>query len=269
MKSHPTLLPTRVIDVGDGTRQPFLHVSSPCQKGEYVALSHCWGKGKQFTTNTASLAERQRGIKIEDMPKTFRDAVQIARQLGFRLLWIDSLCIIQDSREDWAREAREMGRYYRGASLTVFVRDSAGDDEGCFKDRDGDLNAPHRTPMFDGLFDAPDWKAKGSPVSFIQRGPGHRHGHHVKQRRHGFENIEKLEPWLPSLLHQRGWTLQEWILSTRSLIFTSSEVKWVCPRMSACECLPEGIADTNTSQVDQSVIKIQDRGDDGLELEGF
>ncbi|KAF5008988.1 hypothetical protein FDECE_4762 [Fusarium decemcellulare] len=234
--SQAPLLPTRVIDVTG----PFLHVSLPGQRDEYVALSHCWGKGKQFKTEIRSLADRQQVINFPDMPKTFQDAILVTRHLGFRYVWIDSLCIIQDSKDDWLREAKEMGRYYRGASLTVFALDSGGDDEGCFIDRDGDANAPFRTPMFDSLIDA--MKSRTGSISFIHRSLEHRDCFAMDDERHGFENWRKIKCPL-SALSLRGWTLQEWILSTRSLVFTSSEIEWVCPSMSACECLPEGVLD--------------------------
>lgn len=196
----------------------------------------------------ATLAERERGIKLEDMPKTFRDAVLITRSLGFRYLWIDSLYNIQDSSDDWNREAKEMGRYYRTASLTIFARDSTGDEQGCFKDRDGDSTALCRSPMFDGLVDVV--KSETNSISFVQRSLTYRNGYFGKEDLHGFDNIDKFEPVLPSthkgltcegVLNTRGWTLQELVFSTCSLIFIELEVEWLCSRMLACECLPKGI----------------------------
>ncbi|KAM0430119.1 hypothetical protein ACHAPT_006125 [Fusarium lateritium] len=248
--SQAPLLPTRVIDV----RGPSLHVSSPGQRDEYVALSHCWGTGKQFKTEISSLVNRQQGIDLVDMPMTFQDAIRITRHLGFRYVWIDSLCIIQDSKDDWLREASEMGRYYRGASLTVFALDSAGDDQGCFNGRDGSAKAPHRTPMFDRLVDF--MTSNTGSVSFIQRIGNHKDCFMMDDERHGFENYRKIGS-LMSPLNRRGWTLQEWILSTRSLVFTASEVEWSCPSMSACECLREGALAVPRSQSGQWQVQIK------------
>ena len=44
----------------------------------------------------------------------FRDAIYICRTSGVRYLWIDSLCIIQDSRKDREAEIRRMGAVYQG-----------------------------------------------------------------------------------------------------------------------------------------------------------
>lgn len=57
------------------------------------------------------------------LPKTILDAITLARNLGVRFLWTDSLCIIQggsnEAREDWARESSMMASVYGGAWLTI------------------------------------------------------------------------------------------------------------------------------------------------------
>lgn len=56
---------------------------------------------------------------MSDLPLTFQDAVIISRVLGVRYLWIDSLCIIQDSEEDWVEESNRMGDIYENSLLTI------------------------------------------------------------------------------------------------------------------------------------------------------
>lgn len=73
------------------------------------------------------------------MPKTFRDAIIVARQLDLRYLWIDSLCIIQDSADDWSKESAEMGRICQQASITIFAESAENDDGGLFFDRDVEI----------------------------------------------------------------------------------------------------------------------------------
>ncbi len=91
-------LPRRVIDVGekDSAQRPFLLVTANTIDGEWVALSHCWGDCNSFKTTPSSFKEKTQGFDIDEIPKTFRDAIIVTRLLGFRYLWIDSLCIIQD-----------------------------------------------------------------------------------------------------------------------------------------------------------------------------
>ncbi|KAF4628382.1 hypothetical protein G7Y89_g9770 [Cudoniella acicularis] len=58
-------------------------------------------------------------IHLESLPSTFQDTVLITQKLGIRYLWIDSLCIIQDNNEDWARESCEMGNIFQNAWLVL------------------------------------------------------------------------------------------------------------------------------------------------------
>lgn len=44
-------------------------------------------------------------------PKSFQDAVSIARSLKSNYLWIDSLCIIHNSPGDWMAESVKMAEY--------------------------------------------------------------------------------------------------------------------------------------------------------------
>lgn len=55
--------------------------------------------------------------------------------LGVRYLWIDSLCIVQDDAEDWAREAGQMAKVYRNAYLTLNAATSDADTEGFLRPR--------------------------------------------------------------------------------------------------------------------------------------
>lgn len=48
------------------------------------------------------------GIPWQRLPRTLRDAMILTAKLGFGLLWIDALCIIQDDHLDWSIEAAHM-----------------------------------------------------------------------------------------------------------------------------------------------------------------
>ncbi|OJT10399.1 hypothetical protein TRAPUB_13091 [Trametes pubescens] len=64
------------------------------------------------------------------LPPTIRDAIYVTRMLGFRWLWIDSLCIIQDSDEDMAHEIGCMHHIYRYAHLTIVAGSAEGVNSG-------------------------------------------------------------------------------------------------------------------------------------------
>ena len=71
----------------------------------------------------------------EDIPKTFQDAITVTRYLGFHYIWIDSLCIVQDDNEDWARESAKMSSIYANAVLTIAASAAADDTYGFLHQR--------------------------------------------------------------------------------------------------------------------------------------
>jgi hypothetical protein len=126
--------PTRLIDVGppDGSRDPYLFIppNSTRLQGDaqseestvnlrYIALSYCWGTSENFRTTTSTLTERIENIPWDGIPETIKDAILITRRLGVRYLWVDALCIIQDSGDDWKVESSRMKDVYGGAFLTI------------------------------------------------------------------------------------------------------------------------------------------------------
>lgn len=89
-------LPSRVVDVWTDEQDPILFISNG-GKAKWVTLSYCWGDKLPLKTTMDNVKERCRRIPIQDLPALFHDAVIVTRRLGFCYLWIDALCIIQDS----------------------------------------------------------------------------------------------------------------------------------------------------------------------------
>jgi hypothetical protein len=102
---------------------------------QYAALSHCWG-GPKFPiprTLEASLETHTNdGLQYDELPKTFREAIDVTRAMGYEYLWIDSLCIIQDSADDWKKEARRMAIIYDNAIFTIAAMDAENSSQGLF-----------------------------------------------------------------------------------------------------------------------------------------
>jgi hypothetical protein len=96
-----------------------LHETEEREAGVYVALSYCWGGNQLVKTTRANIPSKRRGIALEDLPRTLQDAVQVCMQLKIRYLWIDALCIIQDDKNDVAREISQMGLIYNRAALVI------------------------------------------------------------------------------------------------------------------------------------------------------
>lgn len=148
------------------------------------------------TTKTQTLKRRQARIPLRTLPRTFRDAIIVARSLGLHFLWVDSLCIIQDSAEDWQHESAMMGKVYSHAYCTIAASAARNCDEGLF--------ATHlELPLLPPTRDQP--------------------GVLFKPLYTGWDGIFRR-----STLIQRGWTLQERELSPRMLYFTKNTMLFEC-----------------------------------------
>jgi hypothetical protein len=123
------MLPTRVLDVS-ADEPVLLLTNGKC--AEYVALSHCWGGRTNQMTTLENYESHQRGIKLDSLSKTFRDAVQVTQSIGIDYLWIDSLCIIQNDEADWGKEAAVMGSVYEQAYCTIMAAAASNGSVGCF-----------------------------------------------------------------------------------------------------------------------------------------
>ncbi|KAF4453693.1 hypothetical protein F53441_3702 [Fusarium austroafricanum] len=233
-KATQSTLPRRVISVGDDTTSPRLVITKPDERAYYAALSHCWGGSTPTKTTVANLEAYTVSLP-EDLPKTFVDAIKVARALEIPYIWIDSLCIIQDSPEDWEHEAARMAQVYSNAYVTIFS-DAAPDSTTGF------LNSPSREPP----------KRYTVPYKTDMSGPGVFH-----MRRRGFlvqelpfhslgdKNIGSGQ----SKLSTRGWVFQERLLSPRTLHFAKNEMAWECRSTCECECSATSLRTLRTTSV--------------------
>ncbi|KAF2625038.1 HET-domain-containing protein, partial [Macroventuria anomochaeta] len=99
----------------------------------YACLSHCWGsRGPLMKLNSGTYSTLRAGVLLATLPKTFRDAAFVCRHLGIRYIWIDALCILQDSDEDWEEAAATMAGTYEGAEITIAATWSQDSDNGLF-----------------------------------------------------------------------------------------------------------------------------------------
>ncbi|KAK3690494.1 heterokaryon incompatibility protein-domain-containing protein [Podospora appendiculata] len=179
---------------------------------QYAALSYCWGTSTPFITTSSTLAERCNRISILDMPPTLREAVQVARDLDIRYLWIDALCIIQGrdaaAQADWAYESGRMNGAYTNANLTI-VAAASTDCIGGLIDGERTCTVPYRGQNGSSTavlgMNGPD---DITPPSFSDAAG-----------RVSFNN----QP-----ICNRAWTYQEWILSSRLLVFTTVGIYLVC-----------------------------------------
>lgn len=233
-----TVLPTRLISVSpdDSATSPDsvrLLLTSPGQRDHYVALSYCWGSQQTLFTTQANLVTFTRSISMRDLPKTITDAIRITRDLGFKYIWVDSICIIQDSGEDKAAEISKMHEVYQNATITISA------------DRASDCQDGFLGPASPELEDYP---AVSSPKISYQSLSG----------ASGKVQLRSLAGYLPPVqpTDVRGWTFQEQILSPRILSF-ADQLRWRCPSGTACNFGDE-YEDTFTSRSESHVRQCHD-----------
>ena len=222
-KVEESPLPTRVIDVGpsEDSRDPKLYVSKG-ESGHWVSLSHCWGKAPMFKTTQAKLSAMCQSIPLKSLPKTFQDTVLLARRICIRYVWIDSICIIQDSPTDWEAESAKMADIYKNAFLTVTAAAAKDGQEGFFNHRQAIEDAPP------GLV----FGNAGTLVKVFR-------GTHASSSVFGKDYVE--EDYSGQAFDRRGikgpidtraWTLQEEALSGRILRYNRTHMTWHCSEWS-------------------------------------
>ena len=225
-------LPTRVIDVGDlnCSQNPRIFLSEMTED-KYAALSHCWGGVISPLLTTENLVSFQKSIPYYDLPANFRDAISITRQLGIQYLWIDSLCIIQNSRLDWETESKKMGSIYRDALLTISASTSRGSTYGIFKSNplsnENEKNITLKVYKNSNLSDSVCISRRPKMPEELYEHLNLSGSACFSKRPKKPENLYDLFVGCP--LSQRGWTLQEELLSPRILYYGERQIYWKCP----------------------------------------
>lgn len=181
----------------------------------YATLSH--HQGPQPTPGLSADTEKslKQGQLVDTLPKTFRDAFEVIERMGIRYLWIDSLCIYEDSPEDRHAEIAVMNEVYRNGFLNIAALGAGDDDAGCFFDRDP--------------------REVAATILDVQVSAD------GKREPHIFE-FENHWAWRLTLqgepLLSRAWFLQERLLAPRTLMFGRKQVFWECREAVACELHP-------------------------------
>jgi Heterokaryon incompatibility protein (HET) len=180
-------MPTRLIAVRTpGSIYVHLEKSGGGNTEPYVALSYCWGGGQEnIMTTRANLLERLQNIPFKNLPQTIKDAIIVTRELKYKYLWVDALCIVQDDEEDRAQEVSKMSLVYSGASLTISATKTDNSEQGFLQERD-------LVRSYGTVFELPLQvnREQGGEACILL------HENSVQNKR--VENIDK-----------RGWTLQE------------------------------------------------------------
>ncbi|RMJ15781.1 hypothetical protein CDV36_004546 [Fusarium kuroshium] len=211
-------LPTRLVDTGQsGSKEcRVVRTDSGSISGAYLTLSHRWGQSPFLQLNSHTIGNLTTGIPIAELPATFRDTVSIAHQLGIRYLWIDSLCIQQDSKEDWIRESPTMSHVYGFATINIVAGHAHGPEGGLFSTRE--------FPYFGYFTVRSAWDSRWES-----------NADYLLWDKVALEDDFEFAP-----LTQRGWVFQERLMAPRMLQFGKEQVYWRCSKLFASETWPQG-----------------------------
>ncbi|KAH7380544.1 heterokaryon incompatibility protein-domain-containing protein, partial [Phaeosphaeria sp. MPI-PUGE-AT-0046c] len=193
LKAQETVPGLRVIDVQDCCVIP---APNACR---YSALSYVWGRIQQplLMSDNVELLRRKGSLDLLAIPQTIKDAMHLCRLLGLQYLWVDSLCLVQDSSHA-AEQIAQMHNIYHDAYIAIVV--AAGHD--CAS------GIPSIQPR-------PSFPSKvmidHRPFAVVP---------------HCFDAVEPRVR--NSIWAERSWTMQEAALSRRRLVFTSQEIFLSC-----------------------------------------
>ncbi|KAI0325001.1 HET-domain-containing protein [Cubamyces sp. BRFM 1775] len=213
-------LPTRLIDCSDPGCLRLVE-TDPGTRGTYVVLSYVWGEDQPHLTTKANLSLYKVRIDPAILPQTLLDAVGVTRALGVYLLWIDGLCIVQDSEKDIHHELARMRDVYRHAFVTIDAGSAARVSEGFLQDRTLD-------PMPDAVLPFICFPGNSAERSAGEAAVGMIYLAEKRLMDGTLHDSEVVDGKPRSHTVSRGWCLQERLLSTRSLVFTSQTLQLRC-----------------------------------------
>lgn len=213
-------IPKRLLEINDGENSLTIRLVESSESNlwigtKFAALSHVWGDVKAsppLRLRSSNISRLQNGIREFELPKTFLDAAHVCVCLGIRYLWIDSLCIIQDSLDDWREQALLMHRVYGYALITIVATSARSCHDG-FLQRSIDLL--HTAEV-----------AYSVPVAGEQ--PGCDDNYLII-----YDSDNPLDSWRMHAINgskwnTRAWTMQERSLSARMVHFCQNKIFFEC-----------------------------------------
>ncbi|KAI0446269.1 heterokaryon incompatibility protein-domain-containing protein [Xylaria telfairii] len=210
-----TWYPTRLLQATTVNGRMQLKIVETAEKtlsAPYITLSHCWGGHVPLQLTTRSRDEFKKSIAEESMPVLYMDAVHIAQSLNITYIWIDSLCIMQDSREDWRRESSMMGLVYQNGLFNIEAVSAPNCSHSLFTARDPLQLFPHVVKA--STSDDPRY------VQWTENDDEY-------WATGGFMASE--------VLYSRGWVVQERLLALRSIMFTKKQIFYRCAEQLTSE----------------------------------
>lgn len=205
-------MPTRLLEVVTRPNSPnpdephlIVRLVSNPPPAPYATLSYCWGGDQPGKTTKRNVGTYSRNIPLDVLPLTIIDALTVTHGVGMKYLWVDALCIVQDSDQDKMNEISNMHLIYRGAFLTIAAGVASTSLDGFLRPRVHD-----RGYVFNVRVDSPVGKQEGE----------------IRQAIAMPVRLRRDQEMLP--LYTRAWTFQEGQLSTRVLAYGNRGMVFCC-----------------------------------------
>lgn len=213
----------------------------------YITVSHRWNsKTESCKLIQENFSSRLHGIDWHMLPQSFKDCIQVTRAVqrehGPTFLWIDSLCIIQDSEDDWNVQAALMADIYQGSYCNLVL--CGAFDMSIFPSVPRSLTQPVLVKTTSTVFAGTTFEVGNfHPNETIVNG---------------------------STIAGRGWIFQELMLAPRAIFFSHQQLFWECLHSSFAQHNPQQEASTRIRSgelqrwllPDLPSLPTTDRGDD-------
>ena len=217
----PKQYPTRLLDIQEEDLVRLVEPAHRGLEGPYATLSHSWGRERFKVLTSQTMSDFRSGIKLQDIPATFRDAIHVARRLKIPYLWIDCYCILQsgDTRnEDQRHEIASMGETYSNAILNIGAGAASSPMDGCFVER-GTM-PPIQIKVAS--------KARGADQLYL-----------IFDDEQMNKDYQDFADPSNNAMFRRAWCMQERFLCPRMLHFCNSGLFWECDTVEAAsDALP-------------------------------
>jgi hypothetical protein len=210
--------PTRLLDLtGNGDMINVILTQEDRPVGPYMTLSHRWSNYQYEKLTSQSLSRFRRCIDTSCLPRIFQQAIEVTKSLQIRYLWIDSLCILQDTAcGDWEVEALKMGDVYANSYLNLSASYATNEE------KNPSIFSPepwnHVLPSELHLLDDKELRSNIFVDGYLWSDEVHE-----------------------SPLMERGWVFQERFLAPRVLHFGMRQLAWECNEGGALEMFPTGL----------------------------
>lgn len=197
----------------------------------YFALSYVRGDSQIPDTETKNISKRQKEGYFDSightLPQVIRDAMICVRKMGYRYLWVDALCILQDEGDKKLKQIMQMDAVYSQAFLTLAALSGKSADDGLPGISSGSRFPTRASKVIPNL---------GNPLPNQGYEAGTSSERNGRTKFHFITESPALDLQADLLPYEkRAWTFQERLLSRRCLYFTSHQTYFHCESAQVSE----------------------------------